>query len=40
MNKKYITPDAELLGAALQQLICQSVEGSIEDFKDDGEFVW
>ena len=40
MNKKYQTPDIEPLSAALRQLLCDSKEGSIEDFQDDGEFTW
>lgn len=40
MDKKYIAPDIELQNAVLFELICQSVGGTIEDFKDDGEFVW
>lgn len=40
MKVNYIAPDAELLHAVPTELVCQSPDGILESFQDDGEFVW
>lgn len=40
MKIAYISPEVDLQERLLQELLCESADGSIEDFKDGGEFVW